>query len=101
MRVGDSISLPENPDVTGKLSNTSASKVQGQTNAGFTEDAAEFSPDLQKVQGLKEQLANVPEGRQERVQELRKAVQDGTYEVSPDKIANAMLTDLAGPQQSS
>lgn len=101
MRVTDSISFPENQDVAGKLGSTNAPKTQEQSGVGFAEDATDFSPDLQKVENLKAQAANLPDIRQERVQELRKAVQSGTYEVSANKIADAMMTDLMGPQSGS
>jgi len=100
MRIQGSISFPENQDITDKLGGVNAPKVQGQSDrVGFTQDETNLSADLQKVQTLKAQLANLPDVRQERVQELQAAVQNGTYEVGAGKIADAMMTDLAGPQQ--
>ncbi|MGO8789738.1 MAG: flagellar biosynthesis anti-sigma factor FlgM [Terriglobia bacterium] len=98
MRVSDSLSFPENQDIASTASNANAPKIQGQSNVSFSQDAADLSSDLQTVQQLKTQLANLPDVSQERTQALQKAVQDGTYEVDTGKIADAMLTDLVGPQ---
>jgi len=96
MRVSDSILFPNDSNVGEKAGGTDTRKAQDQASSvGFSQDLTDFSTDPQKVQELKTQLANLPDVRQERVQELRKAVQDGTYEVSTDKIADAMLADLA------
>lgn len=101
MRVCDSVSFQENQEIASTVGNANATKTQGQSNVGFSEDATDLSSDLQKVQRLKTQLAKLPEVRQERVQALQKAVHDGTYEVGAGKIADAMLTDLLGPQSGS
>jgi negative regulator of flagellin synthesis FlgM len=101
MRVCESLPFPENQDIASTAGNANAPKIQGQSSVGFSEDAADLSSDLQTVQQLKSQLANLPDVRQERVQALQKAVQDGTYEVGDGKIADAMLTDLVGPQSGS
>ena len=101
MRVSDSLSFPENQDITSTAGTASAAKTQGQSNVGFSEDATDLSSDLQKVQQLKTQLASLSDVRQERVQALQKAVQEGTYEVGAGSIADAMLSDLVGPQSGS
>ena len=101
MKVSDAISLPEYQDVSSKVGSANAPKVQDQSKGILTEDAADFSTDPKKVQDLKAQLANLPDIRQEKVEQLRNAIQSGTYEVSPGKIADAMLRDLGGAGGSS
>jgi negative regulator of flagellin synthesis FlgM len=101
MRVIDSISFPEHQDLSVKVGSANAPKAQGQSAAMLTKDATAFSTDQQKVSDLKAQLANLPDIRQEKVKQLRNAVQTGTYEVSAGKIAEAMLTDLGGLDRSS
>ena len=98
MLVTDSISFPENQDITSnKVGGVDAAKVKGQSDSiGLSQDETELSADLKKVQELKTQLATMPEVRQERVQQLKNAISDGTYEVDSGKIADAMITDLAG-----
>jgi len=102
MRVNDSISFPENQGISSQVGGVDSPKVKGQSEShGFTQDETDLSADLQKVQGLKAQLANLPDVRFERVHELQKAVSSGTYEVGAGNIADAMLTDLAGQQRGS
>ena len=102
MRVSDSISVPDSQDTTTKISDVNAPKVQNQpASVGFAEDETDLSAGVEKVQDLKTQLANLPDVRLERVQELQEAVLSGTYEVGAGKIADAMMTDLAGPPQGS
>jgi len=102
MRVSDSISFPENQDVTGKVGGVDSPKVKGQPESpGLAPDETDLSANLQKVQELKTQLANLPDVRLERVQELRTAVSNGTYQVDPGKIADAMLTDLGVKEEGS
>ena len=101
MRVSDSLSLPENQDVRSKTGSANGAKIPDQSSVGRTEDATDLSSDLQKVQQLKAQLAHLPDVRQEKVEALKKAVQSGTYEVDAGKIADAMLSDLAGPHSGS
>jgi negative regulator of flagellin synthesis FlgM len=95
MRVSDSISFPENHEVTGEVGGVDAHKVTSRAESpGFNLDETNLSSDLQKVQELKAHLANLPDVRLEKVQDLRHAVSNGTYEVDSGKIADAMITDL-------
>jgi flagellar biosynthesis anti-sigma factor FlgM len=102
MRVSDSISFPENKDITSKVGGVDTPKVKGQSESpSFTQDETDLSANLQKVQELKTHLANLPDVRLERVQVLQNAISNGTYEVDAGKIADAMMNDLAGKQQGS
>ena len=58
------------------------------------EDVAHLSSGSDAVQKLKAQLDAVPEVRQDRVDALRQAISDGTYKISPQGIAAAMLAEL-------
>jgi len=99
MRVSGSISFPENPEVTGKVGGVDAHKVSGRAESpGFKQDETNLSADLQKVQELKAQLANLPDVRPEKVQSLQRAVSNGTYQVDSGKIADAVITDLGGKE---
>jgi negative regulator of flagellin synthesis FlgM len=102
MRVSDAISFPDSQDPTNQIGDVNGPKVQNQpANVGFAEDETDLSASLHKVGELKTQLANLPDVRQERVQQLQEAITSGTYEVGAGKIADAMMTDLAGPPQGS
>jgi negative regulator of flagellin synthesis FlgM len=55
------------------------------------EDLAHLSRRSDAVHRLKAQLDAVPDIRQQRVESLRQALGDGSFEVSPEHIAEAML----------
>jgi len=55
------------------------------------EDVAHLSSGSDVVQNLKMQLDALPEVRQQRVDALRQAISDGTYKISPQGVATAML----------
>jgi len=57
------------------------------------EDVAHLSSGSDAVHRLKAQLDTISEVRQERVDTLRRAINDGTYRVSPQAVATAMLAD--------
>ncbi len=97
MRVTDSISFPENQDISTKLGGVDAHKVESQTEgSNLAPDQTDLSGNPLKVQDLKNQLASLPDVRQEKVRDLQKAIADGTYKIDSNKIADAMLKDFAG-----
>jgi negative regulator of flagellin synthesis FlgM len=55
------------------------------------EDKATLSTDSTNIQALTAKAMESSEVRQERVEALRQAVQNGTYKIEPDKIAEAMI----------
>ena len=58
------------------------------------EDQAHFSPDQARVRGLAAEANRLPEIRQERVAALASAVRNGTYNVTPEKTASAILDHI-------
>lgn len=58
-------------------------------------DEARLSADRDTVQSLHAELWRLPELRMEKVEALRKAITNGDYRVSPERIAEAMYRDLA------
>ncbi|MGH9377674.1 MAG: flagellar biosynthesis anti-sigma factor FlgM [Terriglobia bacterium] len=74
--------------------NTGSTQAPG--NAGVSQGTSEVSLSQTGVQALKAQLANVPDIRQERVQTLQKAVENGSYKPSNQEIASAIHADLFG-----
>ncbi len=56
-------------------------------------DHAQLSTDATLASSLLSRLNDVPEIRQEKVDQLRNSIARGTYEVSGDQIADAMLSD--------
>jgi flagellar biosynthesis anti-sigma factor FlgM len=57
-------------------------------------DHAEFSRLHSRAEVLTAQVNQLPDVRQERVAALANAVQNGTYQVSPEQTADAILSEL-------
>ena len=73
-------------------SRTGASKSQSADQASLSNDAVRLS-------NLSAALSNVPEIRQDRVNAIAQALRNGSYSVSDQQIAEAMLRDY-GPSGS-
>jgi negative regulator of flagellin synthesis FlgM len=74
---------------------SSPSQKQGE-RVGLSPDEVQFSVDGEKVQQLKAELDGLPDTRQERVATLRQEIEEGSYEVSDQQIAQAMSSELLG-----
>jgi negative regulator of flagellin synthesis FlgM len=59
-------------------------------------DDAQFSPDASLANSLRAKLAQVPEVRQDKVDQLRQSINEGTYSATSQQIASAMLNDIQG-----
>ena len=59
---------------------------------GSGEDVVQLSTSSDVVNRLHDYLAGVPDVRQARVNELRQAVSDGSFAISAERIADAMLS---------
>jgi flagellar biosynthesis anti-sigma factor FlgM len=72
----------------------------GITAAGErTRDQAEISRLHSRAAVLTAQVNQLPDVRQERVAALASAVQNGTYQVSPEQTAGAILSELHARSQ--
>jgi flagellar biosynthesis anti-sigma factor FlgM len=60
-----------------------------------TRDTTGLSTGHDQVQTLAANLNQVPEVRQQRVEALRQSVLGGSYEISPGRIAAAMLSEVS------
>ena len=88
----NSASMPELERSRGS-SNASAGSSVSVENATQTEDVAKLATGHEAISTLSTQLKAVPDVRQELVASLRQAINSGTYRISPDGIADKMLSD--------
>ncbi len=58
-------------------------------------DRVELSPQSREMNKIHEILAQTPEVRTEKVAELKKAVEEGTYQVRPEDVAEKMVQEMA------
>jgi len=84
------------PELGRSAEAASGAKAADTTKAGApdAEDVAHLSSGSDAVQKLKTQLDALPDVRQQRVDALKQAISDGTYKISPQRIATAMLAEL-------
>ncbi len=73
-----------------KVNNPKASKAKQADT-----DRVEISQTAKDMQKLVEQAGKIPDVRQEKVSELKKSVEEGTYKVPLDKLADSMLREVA------
>ena len=88
-------SMPELARSNGSAGAAPAGQPSVADQAGATattDDVANLSTGSDSVQRLKTQLDAVPDVRQQLVDGLRQAVADGSFKVSPQHIAEAMLS---------
>ena len=85
-------SMPELERSSGSASTSKTGEGTAGANSSVADDVAHLSTGSDSVQALKAQLASVPEVRQPRVDALRQAIADGSFKVSPERIAEAMTS---------
>ena len=98
---GTATKIDLNPPSTPEISRSSGSAgAAGQVKDGRTaadasnplaEDVAHLSTGSDAVAKLKVQLEQIPDVRQARIEGLRQAISEGSFKVSPERIAQAML----------
>lgn len=73
--------------------------VSGGRKARYTEpvnppaqqDRLELSPEAQRLNAIRQQVAAAPDLRMDRVNELKARIQKGTYQVDSNAVAQKML----------
>jgi len=86
------------PDLLDSLLKTAQVKPQKETAVGKqkseeanTYDKVELSTRKQEIDRLKEKVRTQPAVRQERVEELRQSIEDGTYNAKGELVAGSIL----------
>jgi flagellar biosynthesis anti-sigma factor FlgM len=94
MRIDLNASVGQTPDA-GPARKAGSPSLAGAGNAAPEADSAQLSTDTVTVQVLSAAVLQLPEVRQEKVAALAEQVQNGSYAVSPEQTAGALLTALA------
>ncbi|HMD83916.1 MAG TPA: flagellar biosynthesis anti-sigma factor FlgM [Terriglobia bacterium] len=96
MRVNGPLPFSENmqPDKVGRSGSSTQQSHPSRVNSD--QDQAQLSVDNGTIQQLKSSLSQVPEIRQDRVDALRQAVSNGSYQVSDQQLSDAIGSDLLG-----
>ena len=65
-------------------------------SSNLAADVANPSADYMRAQALTAGLSQLPEVREEKVAALAEKVQNGSYAVSPEQTAEALMSHMAG-----
>ena len=98
MRIDAALPLPENQPTSGVGNQGSSVPQNRSAPASPGQDQAQLSADNGTIQTLKARLSQLPEVRQDRVDALRQAFRNGTYQVSDQQLSNAIGSDLMAGQ---
>jgi flagellar biosynthesis anti-sigma factor FlgM len=94
MTVDAPLPLPEDLQ-TQKVELLASSTNQSRpTPAGSSQDRAQLSVDSGRIEQLKAALSRMPEVRRERVDALRQAIGNGSYQVTDQQLADAIHSEL-------
>ncbi|RME67977.1 MAG: flagellar biosynthesis anti-sigma factor FlgM [Nitrospirae bacterium] len=83
------VQKPEGKEAIERTTKGKTSEQKGQIK-----DSVHLSDKARKVEELRKAVDAVPEVRQDRVQALKRAIQEGTYRIDAEKIAQKMLEEL-------
>ena len=76
-----------------KEKNKIAGSSSGSTKNVQSSDRVEFSKTAKDVKDAREQMESVPDIREEKVNEIRDQIEDGTYKIDGKKIAHNMIRE--------
>ena len=93
MRIDPNHKLQNVADIGGS-GQASARAQNSAVKTNFADDRAQLSPDQVRVQSLTNQANDLPDVRQEKVNALGLAIQQGHYNVTPEQTAAAILEDM-------
>ncbi len=69
-------------------------KKETKTGGAFPQnEKIELSSDVKDFNQIKKALDNIPDVREDKVQQIKKQINEGTYNVSGEKIAEKMVSE--------
>ncbi|MGH7232570.1 MAG: flagellar biosynthesis anti-sigma factor FlgM [Nitrospiraceae bacterium] len=70
------------------------SSQKARVNSGDPRDQVEISQRAKEIQGIKTRVEQSDTGRSERVEQIRTAIETGTYNMSGQAVADAILRNV-------
>jgi negative regulator of flagellin synthesis FlgM len=67
--------------------------IEGQPQQAPKTDTVVISDAAKRIQDAKADLDTLPDVRADKVAEIKSSIENGTYKIQPDKIANKMILD--------
>lgn len=93
MRIDLNAPIPEAPN-PGQSTKSQAASGSSNADAVSGRDTAKLSQDQGKVQELASQVNQMPEIRQDKVAALQRAIGGGTYSVTSEQSAEALISAI-------
>lgn len=90
MRIDSGLPVRNNQEIERTQKKAAASIADKSTSSGVV---SQLSGDVVRLNSLAAQANDVPEIRQDKVDSLRQAIHSGTYKVSDEALADAILRD--------
>ena len=96
--------MPESPEIrnalfnVGKVTNTQTPRTSSIARSEHPQhspakDTVNLSPTSQELESVLEDISHLPEIRKDRVEQIRQALNAGTYQVSSDQIADRIIQE--------
>ena len=79
--------------IRGKPADSNSNTDTAAESRGQVEDDGALSPTTKGIQNAQELMKRIPDVRQDKIDRLRKQLEDGTYRVDADKIADKMVKE--------
>jgi negative regulator of flagellin synthesis FlgM len=73
--------------------NNGESAAEKADNTAAKTDTVVISDAAKRIQDARAQLDEIPDVREDKVADLRKQIQNGTYEINPEKTAEKLLKE--------
>ena len=98
---GSPVNLNPYANQVNKQSDKPEAQELDQTQAAAKKDEVTLSGKTPEVARARKALEEVPDVNQEKVNEIKNQIENGTYQMDPGRIAGALMNDLLVGQISS
>jgi len=99
MRIdGSGFEVPKSLRVDKAQVNARLQKAQ-QAGAGAAGKTLDLSSKGEEIRTATKALNSLPEARMDKVNRLKKEIQEGRYKIDPDKVAEGILSLFMGPER--
>jgi negative regulator of flagellin synthesis FlgM len=72
---------------------TDAGEEKASQQQGVKSDTVVISEAAKRIQAAQSELRSIPDVRAEKVAEIKRQIEDGTYEIKADAIAEKMISE--------
>lgn len=76
-----------------------AANAQKAAAASAGRSGLDLSSKGEEIRVASKALNNLPEARMDKVNRLKKEIQDGNYKIDPEKVADGILSLFMGPER--